>query len=133
MGVTRWCWLALVLGGALSGSAWRDQGPDRPWLGVNGSDWQGLEPDARAAYVQGFLAGAAVSQAAVGAGDTAGVRTALEQLSRSGKLRFPYAANVYLSRLNDFYWWKNHLPLSTWTAFLEVNTTLGRPISDSLP
>jgi hypothetical protein len=92
-----------------------------------------MEPAARVAYVEGFLAGAALSQAAVGAPDTAAVRTSLERLKRTGQLRFPFGANVYASRVSDFYWWKNHLPLPTWYAFLEVNTTLGRPISDSVP
>ena len=85
------------------------------------------------AYVQGFLAGAAVGQAAAGAPDTAAMRVALEQLQQSGRLRFPFGVNVYASRLNDFYWWKNHLPLPTWYAFLEVNSTLGRQLSDSVP
>jgi hypothetical protein len=133
MGVTRWCWLALVLAGAFGERAWLEQEPDQHWLSISGEQWQRMEPDARLAYVQGFLAGAAVSQAVRGARDTAGVRTALEQMRRGGTLRFPFGANVYASRLNDFYWWKNHLPLPTWSAFLEVNTTLGRPISDSLP
>ncbi|HEX2249211.1 MAG TPA: hypothetical protein VHH32_02630 [Gemmatimonadales bacterium] len=85
------------------------------------------------AYVDGFLAGAALSQAANEARDTSGIKSALDQLKRSGRLRFPYASNVYLSRVSDYYWWKNHLPLPTWYAFLEVNTTLGRRISDSAP
>jgi hypothetical protein len=92
-----------------------------------------MGPDARLAYVEGFLAGAALSQAATGARDSTAVRTGLEQLGKSGRFRFPFAANVYTSRISDYYWWKNHLPLPTWYAFLEVNTTLGRPISDSLP
>jgi hypothetical protein len=133
MGVARWCWLALALGGALSQRSAGRQDPGQHWLDVSGEQWQRMGPDARLAYVQGFLAGAAVSQAAPGARDTAGVRTALEQLRRSGRLRFPFGANVYASRLSDFYWWKNHLPLPTWSAFLEVNTTIGRPISDSQP
>jgi hypothetical protein len=92
-----------------------------------------MEPDARLAYVEGFLAGAALSQAANGARDMAAVKAALDQLSRNGKLRFPFGANVYASRVSDYYWWKNHRPLPTWYAFLEVNTTLGRPLSDSVP
>jgi hypothetical protein len=135
MAFNRWCWAALVTvaGTALSAQAWSGQEPDPHWLRVNGNDWQRLGPDARLAYVEGFLAGAAVSQAAAGARDSVGVRTGLEQLSQSGRWRFPYGANVYASRISDYYWWKNHLPLPTWYAFLEVNTTLGRPISDSLP
>jgi hypothetical protein len=92
-----------------------------------------MEPNARSAYVEGFLAGAALSQAAVGARDSTEVREAIEKLSRDGGLRFAYAANVYSSRISDFYWWKNHVPLPTWHAFLEVNTALGRPIFDTLP
>jgi hypothetical protein len=129
----RVCGTALVSLGLLVGGASLGQEPDRRWLGVNGTDWRRMQPEARLAYVQGFLAGAALGQAAVGARDSAGVRAGLEQLGQSGQFRFPFGANVYASRLSDYYWWKNHLPLPTWYAFLEVNTTLGRPISDSLP
>jgi hypothetical protein len=131
----RWWWVALVTitASAVGARGQRIQEPERHWLRVSGNDWQRMGPDARVAYVEGFLAGAALSQAAVGARDSVAVRTGLEQLGRSGRFRFPFAANVYASRLSDYYWWKNHLPLPTWYAFLEVNTTLGRPISDSLP
>jgi hypothetical protein len=88
-----------------------------------------MKPDARLAYVDGFLAGAALSQAASQARDTAEVRAVLVELSRTRRFRFPFGSNVYASRVSDFYWWKNHLPLPMWSAFLEVNTTLGRPIS----
>jgi len=135
MAVNRWWWVVLVVvvGSVIASRAWPGQEPERHWLGLNGNDWQRMGPDARLAYVEGFLAGAAVSQAATGARDSAGVRTGLEQLGRSGRFRFPLAANVYASRMSDYYWWKNHLPLPTWYAFLEVNTTLGRPVSDSVP
>jgi hypothetical protein len=128
----RWGWLALaglVLTGPESSSG--EAEPD--WLGVNGHDWRQMGSDARKAYVAGFLAGAALGQAASGARDTAEVRSALEALKGSGRLRFPFSSNVYGSRVNDYYWWKDHLPLPTWYAFLEVNTTLGRPIADSVP
>jgi hypothetical protein len=135
MPVNRWWWVTLVVvaGSVLAARAWPRQGTEGHWLQVNGNDWQRMGPDARLAYVEGFLAGAAVSQAATGARDSAAVRARVEELSRSGQWRFPYGANVYAARITDYYWWKNHLPLSTWYAFLEVNTTLGRPISDSLP
>ena len=125
--------MALLVGGALTGTAWSRQDPHRHWLGVNGADWRRMKPEARVAYVEGFLAGAALSQAATGARDSAQVRMAIEKLSRDGRLRFPYGANVYSSRLSDFYWWENHVPLPTWHAFLEVNTALGRAITDTLP
>jgi hypothetical protein len=128
-----WFWIAVLVVGVLTGAAWPGQDPHRHWLGVNGADWRRMKPDTRLAYVEGFLAGAALSQAATGARDSAQVRMAIEKLSRDGGLRFPFGANVYSSRISDFYWWKNHVPLPTWHAFLEVNTALGRPITDTLP
>ncbi len=125
--------MALLVAGVLTGAAWSRQEPPRHWLGVNGADWRRMEPDVRLAYVEGFLAGAALGQAAAGARDSAQVRMALEKLSRDGGLRFPFGVNVYSSRISDFYWWKNHVPLPTWHAFLEVNTAIGRPITDTLP
>ena len=133
MAVKRYFWLAMLAAGAVAGSAWSRQDPHRHWLGVNGADWRRMKPDARVAYVEGFLAGAALSQAATGARDSAQVRMAIEKLSRDGRLRFPYGANVYSSRISDFYWWENHVPLPTWHAFLEVNTALGRAITDTQP
>jgi hypothetical protein len=123
----------MLVVGALAGSAWSRQDPNRHWLGVNGADWQKMKPDARLAYVEGFLAGAALGQAATGARDSAQVRMAIEKLSRDDGLRVPYGANVYSSRISDFYWWKDHVPLPTWHAFLEVNANLGRPVADTLP
>jgi hypothetical protein len=133
MAMKSWWWVVLVVAGVLTGRSWARQDAGRDWLRVNGNDWQRMEPDARMAYVEGFLAGAALSQAADGAGDTTAVRVTLERLSRNGGFRFPFGANVYLSRMNDYYWWKNHLPLPTWYAFLEVNTAFGRPVHDSVP
>ena len=133
MAVTRWFWMVVLAAGALAGAAWSRQAPPRHWLGVNGADWHRMEPDARLAYVEGFLAGAALGQAAAGARDSTEVRQSIERLSRDGRLRFAFGANVYSSRISDFYWWKNHVPLPTWHAFLEVNTALGRPINDTLP
>jgi hypothetical protein len=133
MGLQRWGWVALIGTLVLTGSSSSRRAPQPDWLGFNGHDWRQMDSDARRAYVAGFLAGAALSQAAVGAGDTAAVRGGLEALNRSGRLRFPFSTNVYATRVSDFYWWKDHLPLPTWYAFLEVNTTLGRPIADSVP
>jgi hypothetical protein len=131
MAVTHWFWIVVLGAGALMGAAWSGQAPPH-WLGVNGAHWRRMGPEARLAYVDGFLAGAALGQAATGAKDSTEVRKAMEKLSREGGLRFAYGANVYSSRISDFYWWENHVPLPTWHAFLEVNTALGRPISDTL-
>jgi hypothetical protein len=117
----------------MTGAAWARQAPPRHWLSVNGEEWRRMEPDVRLAYVEGFLAGAALGQALVGARDSAATRQTIEKLRREGRLHFAYGANVYSSRISDFYWWKNHVPLPTWHAFLEVNTALGRPMFDTLP
>src|SRR5919112_1683169 len=133
MAFARWWWAVVLAAGSLAaGSRMRqDRGPD--WLNVNGDDWRRMPPDAQLAYVEGFLAGAALGQAAQRVRDTASVSSELERLRRSGGLRFPFGANVYASRVSDYYWWKNHLPLPTWYAFLEVNTALGRHLIDSVP
>jgi hypothetical protein len=133
MAVKRWSWTAIFAGTVVLAAAGYSQGPSRHWLEISGNDWRQMAPDARLAYVEGFLAGAAVGQAANETRDSAAVRNSLEELRQSGRLRFPFGANVYASRISDYYWWKNHLPLPTWYAFLEVNRTLGRPISDSMP
>jgi hypothetical protein len=133
MAVRRWGWVAFLLVALGAAVAWPRQDPERHWLGINGADWRRMEPDARLAYVEGFLAGAALGQAAAGARDSAQVRRTLEQLRREGGLRFPFGANVYATRISDYYWWVNHVPLPTWYAFMEVNTALGRPIPDTLP
>ena len=133
MAVARWWWALVLAGGSLAASSrlGQERGPD--WLNVNGDDWRRMGPDAQLAYVEGFLAGAALGQAAHGARDTAAVSAQIEKLRRSESLRFPFGANVYASRVSDYYWWKNHLPLPTWYAFLEVNTALGRHLIDSVP
>jgi hypothetical protein len=88
------------------------------------------------AYVDGFLAGAGFAQAA-GAWpargavpDSAGLRDTMATLHRSGRFRFPFGANVYVTRLNDYYWWENHRPLPIWYAFWEVNTSLIGPTTE---
>jgi hypothetical protein len=132
MTIGHWGWMVLMAGFLAGGSRVR-QDPGPAWLNVNGHDWQEMQPKERLAYLDGFLAGAAVGQAAHRARDTAAMRTELAALRRSGGLLFPFGANVYETRVNDYYWWKNHLPLPTWYAFLEVNATLGRQLSDSVP
>ena len=74
MAVERLLWTVVIVVGVLTGAAWSRQAPPRHWLGVNGADWQRMNPDVRLAYVEGFLAGAALGQAAAGARDSTQVR-----------------------------------------------------------
>ena len=107
-------------------------GPGRHWADWNGDDWRALAPEAQVAYVDGFLAGAGLTQAAgrLAVADSAGLRDTLDALRRSGRFRFPYGGNVYVSRLSDYYWWENHRPLPTWFALWEVNASLIGPTSE---
>jgi hypothetical protein len=102
-------------------------GPD--WLSLNGYDWQGLSPEARQAYLAGFLAGSATAQVLdAGTADSAGLRTAMDSLSHSG-LRFPYSPNVYGARVDDFFWYHNQRSLPVWYVLWEVNNRLNDPSS----
>jgi hypothetical protein len=114
-----------------AGRASVPQEPDRHWISRNGVDWRSMEADARRAYVEGFLAGATLVQGSGQARDSAGLFQQMVELRRSGKLRFPFGANVYESRISDYYWWENHRQLPTWYAFWEVNTSLTRSSADS--
>ena len=100
----------MVVGAALTGSSRFQQQVSGDWLRRNGDDWRRMEPNARLAYVEGFLAGAALSQAAAGARDTAAVRVALEELSSGGRFRFPFLASVliapYACRIDEGLEWR---------------------------
>ena len=125
----RWLTAAVAAGflaGHMSAGA-----PSRHWSLQDGTEWAGLAPAARMAYADGFLAGAGFAQAlraTCGAGcttlDSAGLRDTIAALYRGGRFRFPYAANVYVTRVNDYYWWENHRPLPLWYGFWEVNASL---------
>jgi hypothetical protein len=125
----RWGWAALAAAGFLAGWA-SAGGPERHWSVQDGNDWRTLGPEARQAYADGFLAGAGFGQAAGTASDSAGLRAAMTALYRDGRFRFPYAANVYVTRVNDYYWWENHRPLPIWYGFWEVNTSLTGPTTE---
>ena len=126
----RWWWAALAAGGFLAGRVSAGLNPDRHWSERDGEDWRALGRDAQIAYANGFLAGAGFAQAAGSEADSAGLREAMALLHRGGRFRFPYGANVYVTRINDYYWWENHRPLPTWYAFWEVNTSLIGPTTE---
>jgi hypothetical protein len=128
---TRWWWVALGATAFLAGRHWPGPDPDRHWVARNGDDWRALGPAAQTAYAEGFLAGSAFGQAAQHAADSAGLTEAIAQLRRGGRFRLPYGANVYVSRINDYYWWENHRPLPLWYGFWEVNSSLISPTNDS--
>jgi hypothetical protein len=89
---------------------------------LTGHEWITLEPAARQAWLQGFLAGAATSQAlAAGAADSAALQTTMLRLRREGSLEFPFAPNVYGARIADFYHYEDRRALPVWYAVWNVN------------
>ena len=94
---------------------------------LTGHQWVTLEPAARQAWLQGFLAGAATSQAlAAGAADSAALHTAMHRLRHNGSLTFPFAPNVYGARVADFYHYEDRRTLPVWYAVWEVNKAVRR-------
>jgi hypothetical protein len=136
---TQWWWAAVAAVGFFAGRASAGLDPDRHWSARDGDDWRAMGPEERVAFTDGFLAGAGFGQASTGpernggAADSAGLRETMATLHRSGRFRFPYGANVYVARMNDYYWWENHRPLPIWYAFWEVNTSLIGPTAESAP
>jgi hypothetical protein len=124
MGIRRY-WVAAAAGLCILGPSREIAEP--AWLRLDGQYWQRLSPDARQAYLAGFLAGNAISQALdAGTADSAGLRQALDSLSRSG-FRFPFSPTVYGARVDDFYWYENQRPLPIWYTLWEVNNRLRDP------
>lgn len=120
----KWPRVALLSGLCIFSPVHEIRDPD--WFSASGSDWADWTPVARKAYLSGFLAGSALSQAvANGVRDSAGLTRAMDSLRTAG-LAFPYATNVYSARIEDYFWWENHRPHSIWYAFWEVNNDLKR-------
>ena len=137
--MTRWWWAALGAVGFLAGRASAGPVPDRHWSERNGEDWRALGPSEQVAYTEGFLAGAAFGQAAqltcperceIGT-DSAGLQQTMATFRRNASFRLPFGANVYVSRVNDYYWWEDHRPFPLWYGFWEVNSALTGPMNDS--
>jgi hypothetical protein len=121
MGI-RWHWLAVAAGMGILVSPRPMAEPE--WLRFDGRRWAELSPDAKQAYLAGFLAGSAAAQAfEAGARDSTAIFRALDSLSRGG-FRFPYSPNVYGARVEDFYWYVNQRPLPVWYVLWEVNNRL---------
>jgi hypothetical protein len=100
--------------------------PRHPTL-LAGAYWTHLSGAEKRVYLSGFLAGAAAEQArtAVAAvqpdDDTAAVAGAVESLRTRHALRFPFAPQVYVAQLDDFYWWSNHTTVPIVDALITVN------------
>ena len=43
---------------------------------------------------------------------------------RAGRLRFPFGHMVYVTQLDEFYWWENHLPVPLYVALRDIDGRL---------
>jgi hypothetical protein len=121
LGIAGLAAVAILAGGRSSRAA-----QDPHWLGISGEEWRQWSPEARRAYLAGFLAGGAVGEALnAGPADSAAMVGRLDSLRRAG-FRFPYAPQVYEARIQDFFWWEDHRPAPIWYALWEVNNDLKR-------
>ena len=123
MGI-QWLWVAVAAGTGILVTPRQGLEPD--WLRSDGRDWDRLSLEAKHAYLAGFLAGSATTQALdAGARDSTGLFRALDSLERTG-FRFRFAPNVYGARLADYYWWENQRSHPMWYALTEVNRGLNQ-------
>ena len=128
MTVRRTVVLAVVAGAALLGGGLVARASaaeeSRRWTALDGRDWTQFAPKEKAAYVAGFLAGAA--NAAASTSDTAVTRAMVDSLYRTGALQFPFGHMVYANQLDEFYWWDNHVPIPLYLALSSINQRLRR-------
>lgn len=84
------------------------QTPADPFA-LNGHAWSQYSAEARAAFLAGFVAGAAAHQVTGGRTDMDGDAAVAQavRLKREDRLHFPYAVNVYQSHLDDWYFYRN--------------------------
>lgn len=92
---------------------------------LTGRDWARLSPEARNAYLSGFLAGAATQQAAAGRPRATGGQVAARAaaLRRGGTLAFPFRENVYRSHLDDYFFYENRRGETLIQVLVEVNAS----------
>lgn len=94
-----------------------------PWQRVGWGEWQKYSPDSRQAWTDGFLAGAALGQApdSIFSDST---RLIQWVTSHPAGRRFPYGSNIYMTRLQDWYYWENHRAATVWQGVWAVNEGL---------
>lgn len=118
--------LAIGLGGLGSGWAARAAVVERHAPEWDGHRWSEFSPAEKDAFLAGFLAGAAASQAyPVLLEDTVFDPGALEErlaaLRSDGALTFPYAASLYRARLHDYYFYVDRRDRPIYRALAELN------------
>jgi len=117
--------VGLAVLGFAAGRYTAGQEQERSWAAYTGRDWRGFTPAEKRAYVAGFLSGSALAEAGrAGAESPAALSRIIDSLSRGGGLRFPFGHTVYVTQLDEYYWWENHRPTRLYLALWEVNRRL---------
>jgi hypothetical protein len=107
--------LACLLAGAVSAGA-AAPGP-HPALAPDGHAWVAMTEGEKLRYLEGFLAGHAVRQAAE-------AKAPVDRLRREGALVYPFAPTVYKTRLEDFFFYRDRRDLPLHEALAAVNDQL---------
>jgi len=119
-----------ALGGLAAGAAARGARQDaRPPAALDGSDWKQYSSRERQAYLNGFLAGAATMQAALGAdtGSGASVSAGIARLRAEKRLAYPFAPSVYSAQLDDHYFYADRVSQPLVDVLASVNRRMMRP------
>jgi len=117
--------VGLAVLGLAAGRYKAGQEQERGWAAYDGRDWRGFTPAEKRAYAAGFLSGSALAEAGrAGAESPAALSRIIDSLSRGGGLRFPFGHTVYVTQLDEYYWWENHRPTRLYLALWEVNRRL---------
>lgn len=94
---------------------------------LTGAEWRAFGAREREAYVNGFLAGAAVGQIGAGAAPESSVSAVIQRSQSAHQLRFPYASNVYAARLDDYFVDPDHLHTPIVDALVRLNAQMLNP------
>ncbi len=103
--------------------------PESDRVEWDGHRWSEASSEAKLAFLDGFLAGAATSQAYSSiAGDSVFDAELLMErvasLKSERQLNFPYAANLYYVRLHDYYFYMDRRERPLYRAISELNFSL---------
>ncbi len=95
----------------------------------DGHRWSEFSPEAKDAFLGGFLAGAAASQAYSRVApdtifDPEALGSGLSELRSDGGLNFPFGLNLYHARLHDYYFYIDRRERPIYRAISELNFQL---------
>jgi hypothetical protein len=95
-------------------------------VGYDGRDWAAMPEASKMTYVAGFLAGAATMEAMERhrANPKVSVDAAITDIVEQHTGAFPYGTNVYMARLDDFYYYRDKRITKIYRALVDENTRL---------